>query len=223
MEILEYFLIFFLFTTFSFSLLNKLFDKSKLPVYPFYLLIFLLINFFKLDFFNNQFLKPNFDLVYDIFLPIILFESAININIHRFRIQFKTISFLATIALIFNAVIVALMLMIFFKIEFIYGLIFGTLISATDPIGVLAIFNNLKIPHRLKLLIEGESMLNDATIIIFFELLLFLFIDNIKHQSIALVVSQLFVTKIILSVFCGLVLGFVLILITKIFKSNHLI
>lgn len=223
MELFENFLIFFVFISFLFSFLNKIFEKSKLPVYPFYLLIFLIFHFFKLDIFNHQFLKPNFNLVYDVFLPIILFESAININIHRFKIQLKTISFLTTAALIFNAFIFSLGLLWLFNIPIQYGLIFGTLISATDPIGVLAIFKNIKIPHRLKLLIEGESMLNDATTIIFFELLISLFIEISKDKLPLFIAFELITKKLFLSLFFGILIGFLLVFITRLFKKDSLL
>ncbi|GAB4219783.1 MAG: hypothetical protein Fur009_7490 [Candidatus Microgenomates bacterium] len=223
MEFFENLLLFFVLIAFLFSLLNKLFEKSKLPVYPFYLLIFLILHFLKFDTFDNQFLKPNFDLIYDIFLPIILFESAININIHRFKIQFKTIFFLTTVALIFNAFLFALFLLWLFKIPIQYGLIFGTLISATDPIGVLAIFKNLKIPHRLKLLIEGESMLNDATTIIFFELLIILFVEVTKDKLPFFIALELITKKFFLSLFLGVLIGFILVLITRLFKKDSLL
>lgn len=223
MEFIETFLIFSLLITFLFSLINKFFEKSNLPVYPFYLLVFLIIHLFKLDTFNHSFLKPNFNLVYDIFLPIVLFESAININIHRLKIQFKTIFFLTTAALIFNAFIFSLFLFLLFKIPITYGLIFGTLISATDPIGVLAIFKNIKIPHRLKLLIEGESMLNDATTIIFFELFLILFIELTKDKMPLIIGLELITNKFLLSLFLGIIVGCLLVFITKFFKKDSLI
>lgn len=222
MEYFEHFFYFCFLIIVFFSLISKFLEKSKFPVYPFYLLLFVIFSLFniKLDY---SFLRPNFDLVYDVFLPIVLFESAININIHRLKIQFKTLTFLTTVALLFNAFLFALFLFLFFKIPIQFGLIFGTLISATDPIGVLAIFKNLKIPHRLKLLIEGESMLNDATTIVFFELLIFLLIDVSKHLSPVLIVSDLILRKFLISIIGGVLLGYFLVFITRLFKKDNLL
>ena len=47
-----------------------------------------------------------------------------------------------------------------------YALIFGALISATDPIAVVAIFRDMGTPKRLAVLLEGESLLNDGTAIV---------------------------------------------------------
>jgi CPA1 family monovalent cation:H+ antiporter len=52
------------------------------------------------------------------------------------------------------------------------ALVFGSLISATDPISVLAIFKDLKVEKRLSLIMEGESLLNDGTAVVLFEILL---------------------------------------------------
>ena len=51
-----------------------------------------------------------------------------------------------------------------------HALVFGAIISATDPIAVVAIFKNLGVPKRLTMLLEGESLLNDGTAIVFFTL-----------------------------------------------------
>lgn len=52
------------------------------------------------------------------------------------------------------------------------ALLFGSIISATDPISVLAIFKDLRVDQRLSLIIEGESLLNDGTAVVLFEILL---------------------------------------------------
>jgi monovalent cation:H+ antiporter, CPA1 family len=51
-----------------------------------------------------------------------------------------------------------------------YALVFGALMSATDPVAVIAIFRNLGVPNRLAVLLDGESLLNDGTAIVFFTL-----------------------------------------------------
>ena len=52
------------------------------------------------------------------------------------------------------------------------GLLFGALISATDPVAVVAVFRALGVPRRLAVLLEGESLLNDGTAIVVFQLAL---------------------------------------------------
>lgn len=107
-----------------------------------------------------------------IFLPILLFESAFNFEFKEFR-KILTPGFaLATIGLVISAIIIALPLVIFFKIEPVAALLFGSVISSTDPIAVLSIFKNLGVPKRLQLLVDGESFLNDGTSVILFRILL---------------------------------------------------
>ena len=64
-----------------------------------------------------------------------------------------------------------------------HSLVFGALISATDPIAVGAIFKNLGVPKRLAMLLDGESLLNDGTAIVFFTLSLALVTGTVVTAS----------------------------------------
>ncbi len=109
-------------------------------------------------------------IIYYFILPLMLFEAAIHINIHQFRLQFWTISFISTFGLLLSMTVVATGLAILLGYPWSVGLLFGALISATDPIAVLAIFKTLGAPKRLSLIADGESMFNDATAVIAFKL-----------------------------------------------------
>lgn len=108
------------------------------------------------------------DVIYYILLPLLLYESAFHINVHQFQLQFRTITFMATFGLLLAAGTVAFLLAQLLGMAWWDALLFGALISATDPIAVLAIFKELGAPKRLGLLAEGESMFNDATAVILF-------------------------------------------------------
>jgi len=218
MEELKNLLNYFLFFIASFSLIDFFLTKKKLPVYTFFIILYLFLGNFNL--LSKEILNIDYHFVYEFLLPIILFESAININIHRFKIQFKTLTFFATIALIFNALIISFSINIFFGIPFLQSSIFGILISATDPIGVLALVKKIKIPERLKLIIEGESLLNDGITIIFFELVTLLIFATHKNNNILVTFFKLLSFKVFLSIFIGVIFGFLLNLLTKIFKKN---
>jgi CPA1 family monovalent cation:H+ antiporter len=56
--------------------------------------------------------------------------------------------------------------------RFVHGLVFAAILAATDPIAVVAVFKSLGAPHRLGMLIEGESLLNDGTAVVFFGIIL---------------------------------------------------
>lgn len=83
-----------------------------------------------------------------VFLPILLFESAYNIRYKEFLRNIRSISLLAIISLVISAGVIAFLfqwiLALFgFHIPFLVALLFGSLISATDPVAVLALFKEL--------------------------------------------------------------------------------
>ena len=110
------------------------------------------------------------DVIYYILLPLLLFESAYHVNIHQFKLQFKTITFMATFGLLVSVFVVAAFLFYTTGVPFGVALLFGAIISATDPIAVIALFKTLGGPKRLGLLADGESMFNDATGVIVFKI-----------------------------------------------------
>lgn len=116
-------------------------------------------------------------LLFYIFLPILLFESAYNMDIRRVVENARTISLLAVISLLISAVFTGVALYYAFgwiglQIPFIVTLLFATLISATDPVAVLALFKEYGAPRRLSLIFEGESIFNDGTTVALFFVLL---------------------------------------------------
>lgn len=159
---------FFLLTT---ALILTITKKIKFP-YTVALLIggFLLQLLFH-NFHIETHVTVSADLIYFVLLPILLYESAFHINFHQFKLQFKSITFFATFGMLVAATTVAGLLSYLIGLEFWHGLVFGALISATDPIAVLAIFKELGAPKRLGLIAEGESMFNDATAVIAFKLI----------------------------------------------------
>lgn len=114
-------------------------------------------------------LSPDF--IFFVLLPLLLFESASNVNSHQFKLQFRTITFLATFGLLLSVGIVGVLLAWLLELPLGVALLFGAIISATDPIAVLSIFKSLGAPKRLAMLAEGESMFNDATAVILFRIL----------------------------------------------------
>ena len=86
-------------------------------------------------------------------------------------------------------------------------LLFGIIIASTDPVAVLAIFRRYPLPEKLKLMIEGESLLNDGTVLILYSILVALVIDNspfVFGKSILQVIWA-FGGSMLLGAFAGLV------------------
>lgn len=108
------------------------------------------------------------ELLFFVFLPILIFESAYNMNIREFAENVRSIGWLSVASLLISTAVVAGGVyfgfqFIGFEVPFIVALLFGALISATDPVAVLALFKEFGAPRRLSLLFEGESLFNDGT------------------------------------------------------------
>lgn len=106
-------------------------------------------------FFSEFHLTP--ELLFYLLLPTLIFESAYNINVRRMVEDSPIIMVLAFLSLIVSTVVVAALLYFFllflgYTIPFIVALIFGALISATDPVAVLALFKEYGAPRRLSLI-----------------------------------------------------------------------
>lgn len=116
------------------------------------------------------------DLVFYVFLPALIFQSAISLNARTLLHNLLPILLLALPFLLLSAAITATLL--YYGIghpdgfPWITALICGTLLAATDPVAVTDIARRLPVPERLLTLMEGESLMNDATTIVLFMLLL---------------------------------------------------
>ncbi|KZN47022.1 peptidase [Pseudoalteromonas luteoviolacea] len=149
-----------------------------------------------------------------LFLPTLIFESAFVMEVHLFRRMFTQIALLA---------VPGLMLAIWLTAELIFAitpyswqwswavcLMFGALISATDPVAVVALLKEVSSRKRLETLIEGESLLNDGTAIVFFSLFFTWVSATFSGADIGGITSPLHVTvEFIKVVLVGLIIGFV--------------
>jgi CPA1 family monovalent cation:H+ antiporter len=112
------------------------------------------------------------DLVLFLFLPALIFESAINLDARLLMKDIIPVLMLAVPAMLISAGIIGAGLWLIQDFNIFHALLFGALISATDPVAVIALFKELGAPQRLTILVEGESLLNDATAIVFFGIIL---------------------------------------------------
>lgn len=113
------------------------------------------------------------ELLFFIFLPILIFESAFNMNIRKIVENIWSIGSLAIVGLIISTALIAgglyfLLPLVGLQIPFIIALLFGAIISSTDPVAVLALFKEYGAPKRLSLIFEGESLFNDGTAVALF-------------------------------------------------------
>jgi len=112
------------------------------------------------------------DVAFFVLLPPILFYGGMHLNLEYLKHDWKPIALLAIPGVIISALIVAYFLSYFWHIPFNYALLFGALISPTDPVSVLAIMKNIKAPERLRTILEAESLFNDGTGVVLFMVIL---------------------------------------------------
>ena len=119
------------------------------------------------------------ELLYAVFLPGLLFEAAFALEFKKFWANKVAISTLALPGLVVAIALTAVILVpvvngLHFVDTFtvLEGLVFASVIAATDPIAVVGLFKSLGAPKRLAVLVEGESLLNDGTAVVVFTLVL---------------------------------------------------
>lgn len=112
------------------------------------------------------------DLILLIFLPALLFEASWNLPFEALKSSYKPVALLATVGVITSAVMVGNIVHAIVGIDLKVALVFGAILSATDPISVLALFKRLKVDRRLHTILEGESLLNDGTAVVLFKIFL---------------------------------------------------
>ncbi len=126
-------------------------------------------------FINDFSLNPN--ILFFVFLPLLLFEAWYNINIRELKNNWIMISILSIFWVILSSLLIWFSLflglnLVWFNIDFLICLLFWSLISATDPVTVIAIFKWLWAPKRLTLIFEWESLFNDGTAVALFMIVL---------------------------------------------------
>jgi len=117
------------------------------------------------------------ELVFHGFLPFLLFAGALHVDLGDLRKVKWTVSILSTLGTIISTCIVGISFSyasswLGYHLPFTYALLFGALISPTDPIAVLGMIKNAGAPKELETPITGESLFNDGVgAVIFFTIL----------------------------------------------------
>jgi len=106
------------------------------------------------------------DIILYVFLPTLIFESTLNLDSRQLRHNLGEILTLAVPGLLISTGLIGLVVGLATPIPFPAALLLGAILSATDPVAVVALFRQLGAPERLTVLVEGESLFNDATSIV---------------------------------------------------------
>jgi CPA1 family monovalent cation:H+ antiporter len=112
------------------------------------------------------------ELILMTFLPGLLFEAGYHINLSELRDNLKTILIMAIPGLVISAAISGGLISLGLGLPIATALLFGVLISATDPIAVTALFKDLGVDKRLGVIVEGESLFNDGVSIVLYSILI---------------------------------------------------
>jgi len=100
-----------------------------------------------------------------VFLPTLLFQVTLGVNLRRMLDDWVPILTLAVVAVVVATLTVGYALFLTGVLPLMACLLIGSIVSTTDPSAVVSIFRNLAAPRRLSRIIEGESLLNDAAAI----------------------------------------------------------
>ncbi|MBN2718996.1 MAG: cation:proton antiporter [Deltaproteobacteria bacterium] len=153
------------------------------------------------------------ELLFFVFLPILIFESAYNMKLRNIKDNKLTISVLAIVGLLISTFCIGFvghwgLQLLGLHIPLLVTLLFGAIISSTDPVAVLALFKECGVPHRLTLLFEGESLFNDGTAFAVFLVFLDIIIHGYDGFPTVLEGVFAFCTMILGGIVFGLCMGF---------------
>lgn len=145
-------------------------------------------------------------------LNFLLFAGALHVNFSDLREHKWPILTYATVSVVLSAFIIAgaffyIAPMVGLDIPFLYCLLFGTLISPTDPIVVLGILKEAKVPKMIETKITGESLFNDGVAVVMFAVVLKMATDTSFDATFASV-SKLFLLEAGGGVLLGGLLGY---------------
>jgi CPA1 family monovalent cation:H+ antiporter len=151
--------------------------------------------------------------VLNIILGFLLFAGSFNSNTKKLKRELKPVFVLSTLSVILSTIAFGTLFyygtMLFnIHMSFVYCLLFGALISPTDPVAVGAIIRSSKLPANLATIISGESLFNDGVGLMLFITILEAInsgIDNVTFAQTAL----LFLREVFGGIVLGIILGFI--------------
>jgi len=154
----------------------------------------------------------------DVMLSFLLFAGALHTNFQQLKVQRKPIIAFATFGTITSTFIIGIFIFFLLQIinlnvDFIYCLLFGALISPTDPIAVLGILKQVGAPKILETKIVGESLFNDGVGVVIF--LTIYQIAKSGEEFSMIHVAELFLVEVVGGILFGLLLGWIIFQLLK--------
>lgn len=161
------------------------------------------------------------ELVLFVFIPTLVFESSISLNARQVSRNIWPILTLAIPGLLISTGIIGLIFYLLsnhvlsIEMDWMVALLLGAILSATDPVAVVSIFRQLGVPERLTVLVEGESLFNDATSLVLATILIGLLVSGDfssqvlfdGHAEFFVVFSGGILVGLVLALMTGFALG----------------
>lgn len=149
----------------------------------------------------------------EILLSFLLFAGALHTNFDQLKVQRWPILAFATFGVVVSTFLIGLIMYYFMgfmgiNIEFIHCLLFGALISPTDPIAVLGILKKVGVPKKLETKIVGESLFNDGIGVVVFLTIFAIAQSGVEHVT-ASEIGLLLLEEVGGGIILGLILGYI--------------
>jgi CPA1 family monovalent cation:H+ antiporter len=119
------------------------------------------------------------DMILFLFLPVLLFEGAWNVDVEKLRADWLPVFLFAVPGLGVSLVLVAAVVHWGIGLPWLLALLLGAMVSPTDPVAVLALLRQLGMAERLRTIIEGESLFNDGVGAACYEIVLLLLLPSL--------------------------------------------
>tara|TARA_B110000902_G_scaffold95961_1_gene113501 strand:- start:2932 stop:4179 length:1248 start_codon:yes stop_codon:yes gene_type:complete len=203
----------------AFGYINTRFFKLPNSIGLMLITILFTLAVFVLSYFDDTLLLKERELItsidfktvlLDIMLSFLLFAGALHTNFQQLKIQRKPVLIFATLGTLISTFLVGVLVFYALKIinidvDFIYCLLFGALISPTDPIAVLGIMKKVGAPKKLETKIVGESLFNDGVGVVIF-LTIYQIANGGSEISVGHV-AELFLVEVVGGIILGLIIG----------------
>lgn len=206
----------------AFGYINVRFLKLPNTIGLMLITILFTLGVFALSYFDSTLLEAERSIItqidfktvlLDVMLSFLLFAGALHTNFEQLKVQRGPVLAFATLGVLVSTFLVGISMYYVLKIvglniDFIYCLLFGALISPTDPIAVLGILKKAGVPKKLEAKIVGESLFNDGVGVVVF--LTIFQIASLGSENIEVVdILKLFGQEVIGGIVLGLILGWI--------------
>lgn len=153
--------------------------RLRVPYTLALVLVGLVLGFFGV--LRNLQLSP--DAVLFLFMPALLFEGSWTVNTESLVADWTIVLLLAVPGLLLSLGVLVIMLHVGAGLPVLVALVIGAIVSPTDPVAVVSLLRQLKMPSRLRTIIEGESLFNDGVGAAVFEIALGLLLTSLHAPN----------------------------------------